>query len=99
MKCYTIPARERKRIAELAQKEADKERNDIATRAQYIWAMAMLQAGLAPRTVQKVCEMVPAVAEKYAEYQTESLGDLFMRETLKDRGVTMPQTSGEVKRR
>ena len=39
------------------------------------------------------------VAEKYAEYQTESLGDLFMRETLKDRGVTMPQTSGEVKRR
>ena len=29
-----------------------KERADISTRAQYVWALSMLQCGLSPRTVQ-----------------------------------------------
>lgn len=30
-----------------------KERADISTRAQYVWALSMLQCGLSPRTVQR----------------------------------------------
>lgn len=31
-----------------------KERADISTRAQYVWALSMLQCGLPPCTVQRV---------------------------------------------
>ena len=81
------------------QKRADeivmKERQDIALRAQYIWAMAMLQAGLSPRTVEKVRNYLPIVAEKYKDYQTAQLGDLFMQRTLESAGVKMPLTGKE----
>lgn len=56
-----------------------KERADISTRAQYVWALSMLQCGLPPRTVQRVSDHFEAVLDKYMEYQTEDLGDLFMR--------------------
>lgn len=56
-----------------------KERADISTRAQYVWALSMLQCGLPPCTVQRVSDHFEAVLDKYMEYQTEDLGDLFMR--------------------
>lgn len=59
-----------------------KERADISTRAQYVWALSMLQCGLSPRTVQRVADHFEAVLDKYMEYQTEDLGDLFMRSML-----------------
>lgn len=70
-----------------------KERADISTRAQYVWALSMLQCGLSPRTVQR------AVVDKYMEYQTEDLGDLFMRSMLHDSGVEVKATSRERKRK
>lgn len=60
-----------------------KERADISTRAQYVWALSMLQCGLPPCTVQRVSDHFEAVLDKYMEYQTEDLGDLFMRSISK----------------
>lgn len=76
-----------------------KERADISTRAQYVWALSMLQCGLSPRTVQKVADHFDAVLEKYMEYQTEDLGDLFMRSMLQDSGVEVKATSRERNRK
>lgn len=40
-----------------------------------------------------------AVLDKYMEYQTEDLGDLFMRSMLHDSGVEVKATSRERKRK
>lgn len=64
-----------------------KERADISTRAQYVWALSMLQCGLSPSTVQRVANHFEAVLDKYMEYQTEDLGDLFMR-SIDSKGKT-----------
>ena len=72
-----------------------KERADISTRAQYVWALSMLQCG----TVQRVSDHFEAVLDKYMEYQTEDLGDLFMRSMLHDSGVEVKATSRERKRK
>lgn len=40
-----------------------KERADISTRAQYVWALSMLQCGLSPRTVQRVVNHFDAVLQ------------------------------------
>lgn len=58
-----------------------KERADISTRAQYVWALSMLQCGLSPRTVQRVVNHFDAVVDKYMEYQTEKSATL---STLQD---------------
>lgn len=76
-----------------------KERADISTRAQYVWALSMLQCSLPPRTVQRVSDHFEAVLGKYMEYQTEDLGDLFMRTMLHDSGVEVKATSRERKRK
>lgn len=76
-----------------------KERADIGTRAQYVWALSMPQCGLSPRTVQRVVNHFDAVVDKYMEYQTEDLGDLFMRSMLHDSGVEVKATSRERKRK
>ena len=72
-----------------------KERADISTRAQYVWALSMLQCGLSPRTVQRVVNHFDAVVDKYIE----DLGDLFMRSMLHDSGVEVKATSRERKRK
>lgn len=87
-----ITAAEKKRLREIVEEMVQAERADISQRAQYQWGMAMLQAGLRPRTVRRVMDHLPAVAQKYMEYQTEKLGDLFMRSVLADAGVEMPET-------
>lgn len=76
-----------------------KERTDISTRAQYVWALSMLQCGFSPRSVQRVVNHFDAVVDKYTEYQTEDLGDLFMRSMLHDSGVEVKATSRERKRK
>ena len=65
-----------------------KERADISTRAQYVWALSM-----------RVADHFEAVLDKYMEYQTEDLGDLFMRSMLHDSGVEVKATSRERKRK
>lgn len=49
--------------------------------------------------VQHVADHFEAVLDKYMEYQTEDLGDLFMRSMLHDSGVEVKATSRERKRK
>lgn len=87
-----INAKQRQEIDRMGREAAWKEKNDIATRAQYQWGLAMLQAGLSPRTVKRVMDLLPMVGERYAEYQAQQLGDAFMQAMLGDAGVDMPET-------
>ena len=84
-----------------------KERADISTRAQYVWALSMLQCGLSPREQEVLAiwatghtgAYIEKQLDKYMEYQTEDLGDLFMRSMLHDSGVEVKATSRERKRK
>ena len=61
-------------------------------RAQYQWGMAMYLAGLSPRTINRVIDLLPAVADKYRDLKPDQLADEFFRLTLADRGVNLPET-------
>lgn len=89
---FPVNARQRQELEKIAREEVKTQIHDISTRCQYQWALAMLQVGLSPKTVRRVMEALPAVAEKYMDYQTEKLGDLFMRTVLGDAGLDMPET-------
>lgn len=84
--------KQKKLIHETVVQETEAVQRDVGLRAQYQWGLAMLQAGLSPRTVRRVIKLLPAVEEKYREYQTEKLGDLFCQQTLEEQGVTLPMT-------
>lgn len=91
-----INAKQRQEIDRLGRQAARKEKDDIATRAQYQWGLAMLQAGLSPKTVQRVIDLLPMVGERYAEFQAKQLGDVFMQAMLGDAGVKVPETKNPI---
>lgn len=88
-------AREREYMVKLVKAEADKQLHDISVRAQYVWSIAMLQAGLSPRTVNRVAKQFPALMEKYKEYAAEQLADEWARITLQDAGCNVPETQNK----
>ena len=71
-----------------AMEAADKQAEDIAARAGYIWCIAALNAGISPRTLNRINKMVPEVAEKYMEYRTDELADYVCYTKLNEAGVT-----------
>lgn len=85
-----LNAREREYMVKLVKAEADKQLHDISVRAQYVWSIAMLQAGLSPRTVNRVAKQFSALMEKYKEYAAEQLADEWARITLQDAGCDAP---------
>lgn len=89
-------AKQRQEIDRMARESARKEKDDISTRAQYQWGLAMLQAGLSPKTVQRVINLLPMVSERYAEFQTSQLGDEFMQAVLGDAGIEVPKTKNPI---
>lgn len=88
------------KIAEITAKAHEavmKERGDIATRATYLCLLACYQAGLSPRTLVRIQNyMTGPVAEKYEEYRTDKLADLWARVTLQDIGVTVKETEEQL---
>ncbi len=82
-----------KEVEKKAHELVDKERNDIGTRATYLCLLACYQAGLSPKTLVKIQNcMVNVVADKYEEYRTEQLADLWAQVTLQSIGVDVPKT-------
>lgn len=67
----------KKVIEEYANEIVEQRQKDIATRAQYQWGMAMYLAGLSPRTINRVIDLLPAVADKYRDLKTDQLADDF----------------------
>ena len=91
---------EKKVISHLVNEQIMRERDDIAKRCQYIWVLAMVQVGLSPRTIKRVIGMIPAVTDKYAEYQADEVGDYAMRYLVKEQsGIELPLTTREVEKR
>lgn len=87
-----INAKTRKEIDSFAHRAVLKERSDIATRAMYLCLLAMDQAGLSPRTMRRVRDLLPSVTKKYTEYRIEQLADLWAKTILEDKGVEVPAT-------
>lgn len=54
--------------------------------------LAAMDAGLSPRTINRVIDLLPAVADKYRDLKTDQLADEFFQLTLADRGVNLPET-------
>ena len=80
-----LTTRER-RIMQVAMAEADKQSEDIAKRAQYIWAIAMIKYGKSPKTVNGVKNLVAGDAERYADYRTDKLADFAFHSKLEEAG-------------
>lgn len=82
---------QRKRMAEIIQSEVTRQTEDVATRAQALWMAAMLNAGLSPRTVNRVMAELPEVTRRYSQNPED--GDFALFAELKRSGVKV--TRGE----
>lgn len=93
MRCNYIPRQHARLIKRLAATAAEQQLDDAATRAQYLWMAAMLNAGLSPRTVARVTGQLPAVYHKYGEARQDGLGDYALVSDLRRAGldVAMPR--------
>lgn len=89
---FPVNAKMRQELEAYAHEAVLKERSDIATRAMYLCLLAMDQAGLSPRTMRRVRDLLPSVTKKYAEYRIEQLADLWAKTILEDKGVEVPAT-------
>lgn len=75
-------------------KEVAKERVDIATRATYMCLLACYQAGLSKRTLKRIFKIMNGqVLDKYMEYKTEKLADMWAHIFLNDIGVDVRETT------
>ena len=72
--------------------ELDKERDDIATRAMYLALIACQQVGLSARTLRRIMNTIPMVTERYEEYRTDGLADVWAKIYLDGAGVDVPET-------
>lgn len=86
-----LTSKQRKAAAYVAKAEIERQLEDTALRAQYLWMMCMIRAGLSPRTIERVKKELPEVTAAYAELQTDKLADMALIGTLERRGVTVPE--------
>lgn len=92
MNAYLFNSKMRKEAAKWGNETFKRESKDLTTRIWYLWGLACFQVGLSARTVRRIVDVFPAVADKYEEYKTEQLADDFARFTLQHHGVDMPET-------
>lgn len=90
---WKLDYKTKKAITEFTNEQLDKERSDIAKRSIYLVLLAMWQVGLSPKTMKKVQNMLPVVTQKYEEYKTDKLGDMWAKVTLQDAGVNVDITN------
>lgn len=82
----------RKQMERRAHEAVMKERSDIAKRSLYLVLMACYQVGLSPRTLRKIQDALPVVTERYSDYRTENLADVWARATLQGIGIDVEET-------
>ena len=81
-----------KEVRQMVAEELDKERDDIATRAMYLALIACHQVGLSARTLHRIMNTIPMVTERYEEYRTDGLADIWAKMYLDGAGVDVPET-------
>lgn len=95
MKAHYLNTRERKTAAALAEKMIKENEHDVARRAQYLWMVSMLWAGLAPRTVMRVINELDKVTEYYSEKRADGCGDFALVKYLDEHGIAVDMTKYE----
>ena len=83
MKCHIglnqLNSRERQGLKKEMKRIVDAGQEDAGSRLQHLWVIAMLQAGLSPKTINRVAAILPMVCQRFAEYKTSQLADAWMK--------------------
>ena len=95
MKAHYINAKERKAAAQIAYELNRKHEDDVARRAQYLWMISMLWAGLSPKTVLRVATKLNDVTEWYKEKCADGVGDFALVYELEQKGIDVGMTQNE----
>lgn len=95
MKAHYINAKERKTAAQIAYELNRKHEDDVARRAQYLWMISMLWAGLSPKTVLRVATKLNDVTEWYKEKCADGVGDFALVYELEQKGIDVGMTQNE----
>ena len=95
MKAHYINAKERKTAARIAYELNRKHEDDVARRAQYLWMISMLWAGLSPKTVLRVAGELNNVTEWYQEKCKDGVGDFALVYELGQKGIEVNMTQNE----
>ena len=85
----------RKTAEMVATKIIAERQEDIAKRAQYCCFVAMLDANLSPRTINRVIKCLGPVKERYGQYKEDQCADLGFYMALHERGIDVEMTSHE----
>lgn len=83
-------------MMQAAMQAADEQTRDIERRCGYIWAYAMLAAGLSARTVNRVARTVPEVKHLFGTYREDRLADFAFVSKLREKGVKASMTETEL---
>ena len=95
MKSHYINAKERKAAAQIAYELNRKHEDDVARRAQYLWMVSMLWAGLSPKTVLRVATKLNDATEWYKEKCADGVGDFALVYELEQKGIEVNMTQNE----
>ena len=60
-------------------------------RLQHLWVIAMMQAGLSPKTINRVSGILPIVCAKFDEYKRAGLADEWMKAQLAGKDIPLPE--------
>ena len=95
MKCHIglnqLNARQRGELKKEMQKIVDKGQEDAGARLQHLWVIAMMQAGLSPRTINRVSATLPMVCARFEEYKRAGLADEWMKAQLAGKDIPLPE--------
>lgn len=75
-----------------AGQQVEQRMQDNAVRALYLVLLACRAIGLSTRTLRRIQEALPEVAERYRSARNDELADEWARLTLKNAGIDLPQT-------
>ena len=96
MKARYLTAKETRVAKAVAEDIVKKQLDDIATRCQYLWMAAMLDAGLSVKTVNRVAVMLAEVVDRYGIYREEGIADYALCSRLRQAGINVPMTKDEL---
>ena len=87
MKARAFTANQRRVMAEVIQKEVERQTEAVATRAQALWMAAMLNGGLSARTVNRVLGELQFVVNQYGAGAKDVVSDYALFAELIEKGV------------
>lgn len=94
MKARVFTSQQRRIMAQVIQEEAAKATESGIIRAQGLWMIAMLNAGLSVRTINRVIKELDPVVEKYSTAVDDGVGDYALYAELRAKGIRIKPIEG-----